>query len=194
MLLCPCAGSSGRGRADVAQRAPPGPAAGHRLPHHRGHLPCERVLRHDACLLRALLFEMRHAVETVDLWFVGFLYKPWLATSLWAQVIHEGKDPVQVVTENMSRPLKPEVRCTCMHASTGQAAAPGAKQFWLYSWPDHAAIPALPAGQHSGGRGGAAHRGAPHWRQLTCAAALRSVETQLIDWRVSVLLHGLYEV
>lgn len=25
------------------------------------------------------------------------------------QVIHEGKDPLQVVTENMSRPLKPEV-------------------------------------------------------------------------------------
>ena len=39
--------------------------------------------------------------------------------SLPAQVIHEGADPVQVVTENMSRPLKPEVDRAVAQAARG---------------------------------------------------------------------------
>ncbi|PRW59103.1 glycerol-3-phosphate dehydrogenase [Chlorella sorokiniana] len=39
-------------------------------------------------------------------------------------VIHEGKDPVQVVTENMSRPLKPEVNILVAEAAQRTVAQP----------------------------------------------------------------------
>lgn len=80
--------------------------------------------------------------------------------ALFPQVVHESKDPLQVVTENMSRPLKPEVSRKFASGVTGTGARPvratsGGWQARLIM------LLALPGtGKYPGGGGCAAHRGA----------------------------------